>query len=134
MQPGCNDATCRSYATGSYNCIWSTSIDCAAIKRTSPPAARMTDQVLAVCGLPLREDRHIRLQHLRSRFRNAVETAASIAGREHQRISAQNVRNRLRGAGIRARRPYTGNPLTPRRRQGRFGWLRRHDPRIRRRQ
>lgn len=83
MQPGCNDATCRSYATGSYNCIWSTSIDRAAIKRTSPPAARMTDQELAVCGLPLRENRHIRLQHLRSRFRNAVETAASIAGREN---------------------------------------------------
>lgn len=81
MQPGRNDATCRSYATGSYNSIWSTSIDCAAIKPTSPPAARMTDQVLAVCGLPLREDRHIRLQHLRSRFRNAEETAALIAGR-----------------------------------------------------
>lgn len=81
----------------------------------------MTDQVLAVCGLPLRQDHHNRLQHLRSRFRNAEETAALIAGRGNWRISAQTICNRVRRAGIRSRRPYIiGNLLTPRRGQGRF--------------
>lgn len=45
-----------------------------------------------------RQNHHVRLQHLRNRFRNAVESAATFAGRGNQRISAQTVRNRLRGA------------------------------------
>lgn len=64
------------------------------------------------------QDRQIRLHHLGNRFRNAVETAATIAGRGNQRISTQPVRNRLQGAEIHSRPPYIGYPLTPRRCQG----------------
>jgi hypothetical protein len=49
-----------------------------------------------------RQDRQIRLPHLRSHFTTAVETDATIGGR----ISAQTVRNRLRGAVLCARLPY----------------------------
>ena len=49
------------------------------------------------------QDRHIRLRHLRDRFTTATSTAAAIPGQH--RISEQTVRNCLREAGIRARRP-----------------------------
>ena len=49
------------------------------------------------------QDRDIRLRHLRDRFTTATSTAAAIP--EQRRISDQTVRNRLREAGIRARRP-----------------------------
>jgi transposase len=42
-------------------------------------------------------------RHLRDRFTTATSTAAAIPGQ--RRISDQTVRNRLREAGIRARRP-----------------------------
>lgn len=40
--------------TGSCNCIWSTSIDCAAIKRSvsNSYSTQMTHQELAIRGLP----------------------------------------------------------------------------------
>jgi hypothetical protein len=47
-------------------------------------------------------DSHIRLRQLRDRFTTATATAAAIPG--PRRISDQTVRNRLREAGIRARR------------------------------
>ena len=47
-----------------------------------------------------REDRLIRLRHLRDRFLSATTTARAIFGR---RVCSQTVRNRLR-----ASRPYTG--------------------------
>ena len=77
-----------------------------------------------------RQDRHIRLTHLRNRMQTAVQTAATTAGIHNQRISDQTVRNRLRESGIRAYRPLVGNPLTDCRRRARRVWLRRHDPRI----
>ena len=56
------------------------------------------------------QDRHIRLRHLRHRFTTATSTAAAIPGQ--RRISDQTVRNRLREAGIRARRPVKAVVLT----------------------
>ena len=76
----------------------------------------------------------MRLMHLRNRTRTAVETAITMPGTHNHCIHAQTVRNRLREFGIRAYRPYVGNPLTPRRGLARMQWLRRHDPRIWRRQ
>ena len=68
----------------------------------------------------VRQDRHIRLTHLRNRMQTVVQTAATTAGIHNQRISDQTVRNRLRESGIRAYRPLVGNPLTDRRRRARM--------------
>lgn len=70
------------------------------------------------------QDRHIRLRHLRDRFTTATSTAAAIPGQ--RRISDQTVRNRLREAGIRARRPVKAVVLTRRHRQVRHQWARTH--------
>ena len=64
------------------------------------------------------QDRHIRLRHLRDRFTTVTSTAAAIPGQ--RRISDQTVRNRLRKAGIRARRPVKAVVLT------RLQWVRTH--------
>ena len=42
------------------------------------------------------------------------------------RVSVQTVRNRLHSAGLRARRPYVGVPLSLRHRQARLTWTRQH--------
>jgi transposase len=68
------------------------------------------------------QDRHIRLRNLRDRFTIATSTAAAIPGQ--RRISDQTVRNRLREAGIRARRPVKAVVLTRRHRQVRLQWVR----------
>ncbi|VDI22612.1 Hypothetical predicted protein, partial [Mytilus galloprovincialis] len=47
----------------------------------------------------LRQDRHIRIVHLRNRFVNASQTARHTHGRHNNRISAQTVRKRLRQVG-----------------------------------
>jgi transposase len=75
-----------------------------------------------------RQDREIRLLHLRNRFRTAVETAVHVRGRHNARISEKTVRNRLKAAGLKARRPYKGLPLTRNRRDVRMDWLHRHRP------
>ena len=77
-----------------------------------------------------RQDRLMRLTHLRNRTRTAVESAITMPGTHNHRTSAQTVCNRLREFGIRAYCPNVGNPLTPRRRLACMQWLRRHDPRI----
>lgn len=56
------------------------------------------------------QDRYIRVRHLRDRTTTATSTAAQIPG--HGRISDQTVRNRLREAGLFARRPVRRNVLT----------------------
>ncbi len=76
------------------------------------------------------DDRHIRLQHLRDRFRTADETALQTAGVHNPRISAKTVTNSLRKDGIKAYRPYKGLPLTKRRRDIRVAWLHRHRPNV----
>lgn len=70
-----------------------------------------------------REDRHIRLSHLRNRFLTATVTAANMQRRQ---ISAQTVRRRLRGFGLCCRRPYRGPILERRHRQARLQWARQH--------
>ena len=72
----------------------------------------------------LRQDRHIRIIHLRNRFVNASQTARQTHGRHNNRISAQTVRNRLRQVGLRARRPLKGPILTQRHRMARLQWTR----------
>ena len=59
-----------------------------------------------------RQDRLIRLRHLRNRTENPLITAASIPGL--RRISRRTVQRRLAAAGLRARRPYRGPMLTQR--------------------
>ncbi|XP_041357592.1 uncharacterized protein LOC121374552 [Gigantopelta aegis] len=70
-----------------------------------------------------REDRYIRLRHLRDRFTTATSTSRVLLG---GRVTAQTTRNRLRTAGLRARRPYFGPILTRLHRQQRLLWTRRH--------
>ena len=66
------------------------------------------------------QDLYIRVRHLQDRFTTATSTASSILGRH--RISDQTVRNRLREAGLRARRPVRGVSLNQRHRQNRLQW------------
>ena len=56
-----------------------------------------------------REDRHIGLRHLRNRFETAASTSRHLF---RCRVSQSTIRNRLRTAGLRARRPYTQDPFS----------------------
>jgi transposase len=72
------------------------------------------------------QDRHIRLQHLRKRFKTAASTARETPGRHNPRISSATVRRRLRENGLRTRRPFRGPLLTPRHRQQCLAWVKTH--------
>ena len=72
--------------------------------------------------MTLRQDRHIRLIHLRDRFVPATVTARQTQGRHNPRISAQTVCNRLKAAGLRSRRPVVGAVLAQRHRNARLRW------------
>ena len=61
-----------------------------------------------------RQDRHIRLVHLRNRLRTATETAREVIGTHGRRVCPRTVRNCLREFDLRPRRPYVGPNLTPR--------------------
>ena len=52
-----------------------------------------------------REDRHLRLIHLRNRMITVGDTARRTPGLANVRFSRQTVRKRLRESGLRARRP-----------------------------
>ena len=69
-----------------------------------------------------RQDRAIRLAHLRNRHFTATETAVNTVGSHNRRIHPKTVRNRLREFGLRARRPNVGLPLNRARRARRTGW------------
>ena len=75
-----------------------------------------------------RQDRRVRLVHLRNRLRTATETAREVIGTRGRRVCPRTVRNRLRELDLRSRRPYVSPNLTPRRRQRRMQWLRAHAP------
>ena len=75
-----------------------------------------------------RQDRRIRIVHLRNRLRTAAENAREVIGTHGRRVCPRTVRNRLREFDLRPRRPYVGPNLTPRRRQRRMQWLRAHAP------
>jgi len=72
------------------------------------------------------QDRHIRVLHLRNRFRPATETAGTTVGNHGRPISPPTVRSRLRERQIRARRPAVKVVLTRRHRQARLEWARAH--------
>ena len=82
--------------------------------RPRPGPRRVTSQ---------REDRYIRLRHLRDRFATATSTSMELL---EGRVTADTIRNRLRTAGLRARRPYFGPIHTRVHRQQRPLWARRH--------
>ena len=76
-----------------------------------------------------RQDRTIRLAHLRNRHLTATETALNTVGTHNRQISPKTVGSRLREIGLRARRPYVGLPLTQARRLRRMAWTA-HAPRL----
>ena len=69
-----------------------------------------------------RQDRHIRLIHLRNRMITAENTARRTHGLANVRISGQTVRIRLRESGLRARRPVVGPILKQRHMTARLAW------------
>jgi hypothetical protein len=73
-----------------------------------------------------RQERIIRLSHLRNRHVTDTETALTMVGNHNRHIQPKTMRNRLREFGLRARRPYIGFPLT---RARRMAWLAAHGPR-----
>ena len=77
-----------------------------------------------------RQDRTIRLAHLRNRHLTATEIALNTVGTHNRQISPKTVGSRLREIGLRARRPYVGLPLTQARRLRRMAWLTAHAPRL----
>ena len=77
-----------------------------------------------------RQDRTIRLAHLRNRHLTAPETALNTVGTYNRQISPKTVGSRLREISLRARRPYVGLPLTQAHRLRRMAWLTAHAPRL----
>ena len=71
------------------------------------------------------QDRFLRTSALRSRSVSAEQLRERLS-RTGARVSVQTVQNRLHSAGIRARRPYVGVPLSQRHRQARLAWTRHH--------
>ncbi|CAM1314377.1 Uncharacterised protein r2_g2496 [Pycnogonum litorale] len=76
------------------------------------------------CATTTAQDRYIRLRHLHQRMTTATSTASTIPGLGT--ISDQTVRNRLRDAGLRPRRPVRRIVLTRHHRQVRLQWCRQH--------
>ena len=72
------------------------------------------------------QDRQIVTDHQQNRFETAASTARRTRGRHGRPISNMTVLRRLRSQGIRAYRPFRGLVLTPRHRQNRLLWARRH--------
>ena len=70
----------------------------------------------------LRQDRFIRVFHLRNRTVTAAYTADNVPGL--RRVSAQTIRNRLKEHGIRPMRPHTGPVLEHHHRRARLRWTR----------
>ena len=73
-----------------------------------------------------RQDRAIRLAHLRNCHLTATETAVNTVGSHNRRIHPKTVRNRLREFG---RRPNVGLPLNWARRARRMAWVTAQAPR-----
>ena len=71
-----------------------------------------------------RQERAIRLAHLRNRHLTATETAVNTVGSHYRRINPKTVRNRLR-----ARRPNVGLPLNRACRARRMAWVTSQAPR-----
>ena len=77
-----------------------------------------------------RQDRTLRLAHLRNRHLTATETALITVGTHNRQISLKTVGSRLREIGLQAHRPYVGLPLTQARRLRCMAWLTAQAPRL----
>lgn len=73
-----------------------------------------------------RTDRHIRRMFRGDPFATASHIQTYLPLSEGASVSCQTIRNRLHEAGMRARRPATGVPLTTRHRAARLAWCRRY--------
>ena len=73
-----------------------------------------------------RQDRHLRLNHLRNRMTRTEDTARRTPGLANVSISGQTVHRRLRNSGFRARRPVVGPILKQRHRTARLAWAHAH--------
>ena len=76
-----------------------------------------------------RQDRAIRLAHLRNRHLTATETAVNTVGSHNRRIHPKTVRNQLREFSLRARHPNVSLPLNRARRARRMAWVTAQAPR-----
>ena len=76
-----------------------------------------------------RQDRAIRLAHLRNRHLTAMETAVNMVGSHNRHIHPKNVRNWLRQFGLRACRHNVGLPLSRARHAHRMAWVEAQAPR-----
>jgi hypothetical protein len=70
------------------------------------------------------KDRYIRLLHLQDQLTPSIRTTDETW--DNHRISAQTVRDRLREAHLRVRRPHQGFDLTAVRRRNRLQWANAH--------
>ena len=73
-----------------------------------------------------REDNYIMTSSRRNRFMSSTRIAGLVRNATGTRICARTVRNRLRAARLRGRRPYVGVPLTRDHRRARLNWTRAH--------
>jgi hypothetical protein len=71
-----------------------------------------------------RQDKHLRLIHIRNRMITTVNTARRIPDLANVPISGKTVRRRLRESGIQARRPVVGPNLKLHHRTARLAWAR----------
>ena len=72
------------------------------------------------------QDQHIRLTHVRDRFRSAVDTDRETRGVRQNKVSASTIRPRLRAADLHAREPYRGPILHIEAGENRLRWARQH--------
>ena len=72
----------------------------------------------------VRQDRFIRLTHLRNSFQSAAAISRQTRDLNNRRIRVDTVPRRLRNVGLRARCPYCGPRLTRRHRAERLRWCR----------
>lgn len=72
----------------------------------------------------LRQDRHIRLQHLRNRFLQATETARTTVGTHGRPVNEHTIRRRLKDADLTSRRPVQAPILSELNRANRLQWTR----------
>ena len=70
------------------------------------------------------QDRYIRIQHLRDRFRTATLTAVASVGLHNRPVSWWTIRRRLHEGGLQAHRPFRGPTLSQEIRQNRLPWAR----------
>ena len=71
------------------------------------------------------QDQFLHTSALRS-WSVSAEQLREPLSRTGTRVSVRTMRNRLHSAGLRARRPYVGVPLSQRHRQARLAWTRQH--------